>query len=177
MFKSILIAYDGSPDARTALSVASDLAVKYRSRLIIVHALMRDAPFDVLRKLATRRALTKDQRDALDHYETKMRSAMAASGSSAASATVFPPIDLVEAIGQQLLDRARDGAAKAGVRKVTTALLAGDAADSILHHATREKADLIVLGTMGFGNFRSVVLGTVSHKVSSRASCSCLTVR
>jgi nucleotide-binding universal stress UspA family protein len=177
MFKKILVAYDGSPDAKTALSVASDLVLKYGSRLSIAHALMRDAPMDVLRKLANRRALTKEQRDELDHYESKMRSGTATPGSGGALATVLPPTGLVEAIGSQLLDRAQKAAEKAGVGKVTTAILIGDAADAILHHATREKVDLIVLGTLGFGNFRSVVLGTVSHKVSSRANCSCLTVR
>ena len=75
------------------------------------------------------------------------------------------------------MDRAASIAKKGGVEKVATVLLSGDAADAILHYAEREKIDLIVLGKLGFGNFRSVVLGTVSHKVGSRANCSCLIVR
>lgn len=177
MFKSILVATDGSEDAKRALAVATDLAVKYRARLVVVHALMRDAGFDVLRKLANRRALSKERRDELDNYEAKMRAATAASRSGVGPAAVLPPTELVQAIGRQLVDRAASIAKKGGVEKVATVLLSGDAADAILHYAERDKIDLIVLGKLGFGNFRSVVLGTVSHKVGSRANCSCLIVR
>ena len=176
MFRTILVASDGSEDAKRALSVAADLASKYGARLIVAHALMRDADFDILRKLADRHALPEALRDEFDRHATRKSAPTATSGPSSGS-TVLPSLGLIEAVGHQVLDRAHAAAKKAGAKKVAAVLLVGDAADAILDYAKRKKVDLIVLGTLGFGDFRSVVLGTVSHKIGSRAHCSCLTVR
>jgi nucleotide-binding universal stress UspA family protein len=138
---------------------------------------MRDADFDVLRKLADRRALPEALRDELDIREMKMPAPKVTSGPGGGSSAALPSLGLVEAVGHQVLDRAHAAAKKAGAKKVAAVLLSGDAADAILDYAKRKKVDLIVLGTLGFGDFRSVVLGTVSHKIGSRAHCSCLTVR
>jgi nucleotide-binding universal stress UspA family protein len=73
--------------------------------------------------------------------------------------------------------RAEAAAKKAGVKKVDTVMLSGDPADAILNRAKKEKADLIVLGTRGFGELKGLLLGSVSHKVAARAHCACMTVK
>jgi nucleotide-binding universal stress UspA family protein len=83
----------------------------------------------------------------------------------------------LEPIGRQILARAEAAAKKAGVVKVERVLMSGDAADAILAEAKRAKPDLIVLGTRGFGDFKSLVLGSVSHKVALHASCAVTTVK
>jgi nucleotide-binding universal stress UspA family protein len=60
---------------------------------------------------------------------------------------------------------------------VTTLLAGGDPADAILEAAKREKADTIVLGSRGLGDFKGLVLGSVSHKVAAHAECTCITVK
>ncbi len=39
------------------------------------------------------------------------------------------------------------------------------------------KADLVVMGTRGIGEFKGLLLGSVSHKMSARANCAVLTVK
>ncbi len=46
----------------------------------------------------------------------------------------------------------------------------GPAARAIVHAATEEKADLIVMGSRGLSDFSGIVMGSVSHRVLSLAS-------
>jgi nucleotide-binding universal stress UspA family protein len=176
MIKTVFIAFDGSDHAKKALSYASEIAAKFGARVVIGHVLLRDAPFSVLRKLANRRALPKAQRDELDNYEAQIVAAMAGSEYTG-FAPIFAPPDLLTEIGKQLLEGAQALAKKKRVKKTTTVLLSGDPADAILNSARKEKADLIVMGTRGFGELKGLLLGSVSHKLAARAHCACLTVK
>jgi nucleotide-binding universal stress UspA family protein len=53
----------------------------------------------------------------------------------------------------------------------------GDPADEILKNAEDGKVDLIVMGTRGLGTLSSVILGSISSKVLSKAKCSCIAVK
>lgn len=52
----------------------------------------------------------------------------------------------------------------------------GPPADEILDCASRERVNLIVLGTHGLGGFERLLLGSVTEKVLRKASCAVLTV-
>lgn len=175
MIKTILVATDGSGHANKATALAIDLAGKYNARLVVVHTLLRDARSDTLRKLAKQRELSKEQRATLKNYEVEGYEAMA----SIDMGTMFipAPVEILEPIGQQLLDRIAQDAKKAGVKKVTPILSGGDPADAILKAAKKEKADFIVLGTRGYGELKGLFLGSVSHKVAAHATCPVTTVR
>ena len=177
MIRTILVAVDGSDHAKKALALGSDLAAKYAAKLVLVHALLRDAAPEVIRKLAVRKELSKSERDLLDSYEVEPQMAIAAAGVGGAYVPVPPPRELLEPIGRQILARAEEAAKKAGVKKVERVLMSGDPADAILAEAKRAKPNLIVLGTRGFGDFKSLVLGSVSHKVASQAPCAVTTVK
>jgi nucleotide-binding universal stress UspA family protein len=59
---------------------------------------------------------------------------------------------------------------------VSTRLEIGTPAEAILSVAVQEDANLIVMGTRGLGPVREVVLGSVSHRVLTHASCPALVV-
>ena len=55
--------------------------------------------------------------------------------------------------------------------------LEGSPAETILSDAETHNADLIIMGTRGRGEMRSLLLGSQSHKVLSEASCPVMLVR
>jgi nucleotide-binding universal stress UspA family protein len=54
---------------------------------------------------------------------------------------------------------------------------AGSTVETIVDFATKEKVDLIVMGTRGLGGLKKLVLGSVSSGVVAHAPCSVLIVR
>jgi nucleotide-binding universal stress UspA family protein len=56
--------------------------------------------------------------------------------------------------------------------RVTGAVLEGPPRDAILDEADRWPADLIVMGSHGYGAWRGFLLGSVSRAVVSQARCS-----
>lgn len=60
---------------------------------------------------------------------------------------------------------------------ITHEVLAGPAAQTIVEHAEKWGADLIVMGSHGRGFWSRVLVGSVSDRVAHHASCSVLIVR
>jgi len=81
--------------------------------------------------------------------------------------------DFAEKTAQSAADRAK----KAGIAEVVTMVNEGDAATQILNAADKQHADTIVLGSHGHGTFKSLMLGSVSAKVTAHAKATCITVR
>lgn len=85
--------------------------------------------------------------------------------------------DWSERLGEEaeaLLDREKS--ALPDVR-VTSEVLFGNAASSIIEAATATRADLIVMGTHGHGAVMHMVMGNVAERVVRGAPCPVLTVR
>jgi len=177
MLRTILVATDGSDHAKKALTLAADLGAKYGARLVLVHVRMFNAGADTMRATATRSGLSKKLRDLLDNYEVDFQMEAAAAGVTAGLTYVPPPSELVDAVAKQIVARAEKIAAKAGVKKIKTVIADGDPADAIIDLAAENKADMIVLGSRGLSDFKGLLLGSISHKVSARAECTCVTVK
>jgi nucleotide-binding universal stress UspA family protein len=60
---------------------------------------------------------------------------------------------------------------------LTTKILEGDPKDMIIQEAKNWDADLVVLGSHGYGRVRRMVLGSVAGAVVAGAPCSVLVVR
>jgi nucleotide-binding universal stress UspA family protein len=60
--------------------------------------------------------------------------------------------------------------------KYEVLILEGDPAEAILTAADDEKCDMIVMGTRGLSNLKSITLGSVSHKVLQSSECMVLVV-
>lgn len=177
MLKTIVAATDGSDHAAKALGLAADLAAKYGAKLVLLHVLMSNARSETLQALADRKRLSAAQVALLDNYEADFQTAMMSAGGATGYVPAPPPPELLKAIGAQILEDAEKAARGAGVTDVGTATYGGDAADAILDCADKQKADTIVLGSRGLSDFKGFFLGSVSHKVSNHATCTCVTVK
>ncbi len=89
---------------------------------------------------------------------------------------------------EQTLDRRRDAPALVGAAadmirdahptvRVTTKIIEGVPKDAIVEEAQHWGADLIVLGSHGYGRVRRLVLGSVAAAVVANAPCSVQVVR
>jgi len=150
MIKTILVPVDGSAHANTAVDWASDIALKYNARLILLHVITEDRlaafPEDI-------RALKEWERSEINDWE------------------------LARTLAEHLVEAAETRAGTLGAKFVETLVAEGNPAKTILSEAKRLRADLIVMGRRGLGNLPAFVLGSVSSKVLHLADCACLTVK
>ncbi|NGZ96630.1 MAG: hypothetical protein CV089_10985, partial [Nitrospira sp. WS110] len=68
-------------------------------------------------------------------------------------------------------------AATAPRTQFQTILVHGALASTIVKHARRLKADLIIMGSRGLSDIQGFLLGSVSRQVASTAACSVLVVK
>lgn len=157
MIHKIIAPIDGSTHAQLALDLSADLAARYDAQLVLVH-------------VAGGGGNVPDEL-----YDAASRELEAAEGASALS-DQSQQHRLLERIGHMLLRSAKEEAEAKGATRSETVVDFGDPAERILHYAKERSADLIVMGSRGFGELKGLVLGSVSHKVFHLAPCSCVTV-
>lgn len=88
--------------------------------------------------------------------------------------------DDMRAAGQQILDsyEAKVKEGRHSLQKNVRMLLEeGDAAKRIMETANEVKCDLVLIGSRGRGDFKELLVGSVSHKVINHASCPVLVVK
>lgn len=75
-------------------------------------------------------------------------------------------------------DNVRTVAATDGIKVATETILdVASAADSIVNYASKQEADLIVIGTKGRTGLKRFLMGSVASGVVAHAKCSVLVVR
>jgi len=174
MVQSILVPTDGSPNAHKAVMLAGDLAEKYGAKVILLHALLRGhLPEGILRAAEA------------EHIGTHLHK----TGSNLAADSVGiianlktqkstqVPVETLEFIGKMVLGGAVQALKDKGVTDITKIVEEGDPAQLILDNARLHKADMIVMGSRGLGDLKGLLVGSVSHKVSHHAECTCVSVR
>lgn len=175
MINKILVAYDGSDNARRALELAAELCVKCDVPLAIVHVLMHGRPAEELVRMAHVEHMVKEAQKTVTPAVTftagRAYDLLASSDDVAGAARV------ISAVGDQLLTFAKSHVEELGVKSVHTIVRNGDYADAILGAATEEMADMIVIGSRGLGTVRGTVLGSVSQKVVHHAEQAVLAVK
>ena len=60
---------------------------------------------------------------------------------------------------------------------ISTTLLEGNPASIILEFSQSEKYEVIIIGSHGMGQFKELLLGSVSSKVIHHSSCPVLLIR
>ncbi len=174
MFKSIVVALDGSQHSNAALEAACDLAAKYGARLTLTHVLLRYASVGDVHNFAERNGFLSEIEPHLKDVGT---APVAISPMGSAAAFIVVPGDVLQKAGELYLAKAKETAKKKDVGQITQRLVDGSPASAILDCASGEDADLIVLGSRGLGDVKSLILGSVSHKVAQEAKVPCLIVK
>lgn len=176
MFKKVLIATDGSPHAEKAVEVGADIASKYGAAICVVHVLLSGEVSDSLKHMAQVENLLGPAKE--PPARTVGAAEMGALGYRARTAEdEARAYRILSAIGERILGRSQAIAQEHGVRKVSTHLADGNPTKEILRAAEEEKADLVVCGARGLSDFRALLLGSVSHKLSHLSPVTCITVR
>ena len=160
MIQNILTPIDGSTHAQAALELSIDLALKYDAQIVLLHIGFHENQSEELYNRAKR----------------ELEQAESAGQETGVDTQRSHHIQVLEYMGQMLLRDAHELAESKGVKRVETAIDYGEPGDCILHYAKQRSADLIVMGSRGFGKIKEIVLGSVSHKVFHLANCSCVTV-
>ncbi len=169
---SILVPIDGSDHALKATALASDLAEKYGAKLTLLHVVPRDHITEEIKRSAEVEHVRVSGTHTLlaDVPEGRFPASIRAGEEE-------PTIEFLEYVGKQVMDSAKDVTRKKGVKDVNTIVEDGDPVKRILEYARQEKADLIVMGSRGLGDFQGLMMGSVSHKVGHLAKCTCITVK
>ncbi len=89
---------------------------------------------------------------------------------------IKPEPEAIAAAGEQVMEAAKAKAEQEGHPAAECVIGNDSPAHEILKCAEEKDADLIVLGRRGLGSVTSLLLGSVSQKVSHDAKCACMTV-
>lgn len=169
MFQNIVVATDGSDNAKRATEVGAELAAACGAHLTLIHVAPNYVPLEEVEKI---KELPQEVEDEIK----RMRDAMGGFEMSA-YAPVPAPQSAVEFLGNAVLDRADNVARENGMTNTSRALAYGNAAENIVAEAEKANADLIVIGTRGLSDLGGIVMGSVSHKVIQLADCPCVSVK
>ena len=144
----ILVATDGSEEAKLAITTAADLAKATNSELHIAYvfptAVQRPFPNPILARPA-------------DEMERELEEAMGQA--------------------QSFLDREVEKVKGEGVSVADTHLVRGQPDREVVHLSEDIDAGLIVMGSRGLGGMRRALMGSVSDSVVRHAHCPVLIVR
>lgn len=94
-----------------------------------------------------------------------------------AAVTIDADSQQLQKAGKQVVGSAEDIARGHGFEKVAVSVAGGDPAARIIDYAKDKNIDMIVMGSRGLSDLTGLLMGSVSHKVSHLAHCSCVTVR
>ena len=147
MFKNILVAVDGSTASTHALEMAIEISDKFGAGIHLLHV-VREMQMPLNPGL-------------MDKYEAVQRQRH----------------DLLRSAGEQILNQAKRVAQSKGVDSVKSDIASGDPATAIVDYAEKKQITLIVIGNRGLGQVQSMLMGSVSRKVSNLTKGACLIVK
>lgn len=176
MFKKILAATDGSEHGTKAVELASELAAKYGAKLVLVHVLQHGRiPESVQQMLEVENLIEPRQRQQ-PQVANVAGGLVTATGRGAEASDASYRV--CSTLGEHILGTAKQVAHDGGVKDIQKVIEDGDdPAHRILACADREKADLIVVGSRGLSDLKGILMGSVSHKVTQLAKCTCISVK
>ena len=174
MFKSIVVAFDGSVHASRALELGAMLAVRDEVPLGIIYVIdagHMQIPAEMRKMGEVEHIIEPTPRMVIDFEQAPVNLVNTMAQNSADSEKAMLQY------GDFLVGQARRTALECGAQNVDARAVLGSPADEVVAFARDRKADLIVCGSRGFGRLKSLLLGSTSHKIAQLTECSCLTVK
>lgn len=176
MITNIIVPTDGSDHANKACELAGDMAAKYGASVTVLHVLLSDASIDQLQAIAKSHGADKDLLDELQRL-VELPMETVAFGGDTVPVMVPVPQEVLGRIGDLVTAAARKIVADKGVDNISVSVVGGRPADAIIEAAERAKADMIIMGSRGFGDLKALFMGSVSHKVANMSPITCVTVK
>lgn len=149
MVEKILVAIDGSEQAWRAHDLASDLAKLYGAELTILHVVPYELLPDGLREYGRIEGIPMGEEVARYHYS--------------------------RSLGDELTEDAEQRARKKGLDRISCQVAEGNPAEMIL--SAGADMDMIILGTRGLSDAKSLLMGSISHKVANLTKRTCVLVK
>jgi len=174
MFKSIIVAFDGSRNAERALQIGAELAARDDAALGICYVVDESHFYiaDDLRRMAEVEHIMDPTPQLMVNLEAAPETMISDLARSSGDA-----LRSMQQYADFLLAQAAKSAERAGVKNVEVEAASGDPADEVIAWAKQRDADLIVCGNRGLGRWKSMLLGSTSSKITQLSECSCLTVK
>lgn len=147
MIKKLLVAVDGSEHSMKAVDYAASISAAMKAKLSILFVLK-----------------THELPKGMDAYA---KFEHIPGGNEA----------VLKRISGDLVEDAKDRAAKQGATDIDGKVVDGPVARTIIAEAKKQNADVIVIGSRGMGNIEATLRGGVSHRVELLAKCPVFTVR
>ena len=151
MGKTFLVAVDGSLQGWKAMDLAITLAKASDAELVLVHVVPREPVPKGIEKWAEMEGVSAE--------EARAR------------------IRTGRTLGDNITHEAETRAKDAGLDRISSRVAEGNVAKEIVDLAEDTKADMIFLGSRGLSDAQGLLLGSVSHKVSHLAPCTCVLVK
>ena len=174
MFKSIVVAFDGSVHASRALELGAMLAVRDEVALGIIYVIdagHMQIPAEMRKMGEVEHIIEPMPRMVIDFEQAPVNLVNTMAQNSAESEKAMLQY------GDFLVEQASKTALECGAQDVDARAVLGSPADEVVAFARDRKADLIVCGSRGFSRLKSLLFGSTSHKITQLAECSCLTVK
>ena len=146
-----IVAVDGSDAGWKAMDMAVRLAGEAEAELIVVHVVPYEPVPDAIEQWARTEGMSGGEIGARFHQD--------------------------RAIADGIIREAGRRAREAGMDDVTFKAPEGSVAKELVNMASDYEAEMIFLGSRGLSDLQGMLLGSVSHKVTERAGCTCITVR
>lgn len=147
MFQNLLVPVDGSEQSLRAVDAAVELAKRFDGAISVICVYRHHSPLEASLSMVR------------------------------ANVSVTTPDEAMKQFAKDIAKDARDRARAAGVKSVEAYARRGQPARTIVHFAEEHASDAIVMGTRGLGDFGGLLLGSVSHKVTSMAKVTCVLVK
>jgi len=177
VLKKVLIATDGSNHANKAVEFGSEIAAKFGAEVVLTHVLLRGEISENLRHMAEVEYAVAEGGKALSDAIATIPEGRFPASIDFRKKNATSESEILRAVGEQILSEAERRARQHGVSSIEKRIEDGDPVKRILEIADDTKADIIVTGSRGLSDFKSLMLGGVSHKLSHLSRITCITVR
>lgn len=151
IFSKILVPVDGSTHSERAVEYASEIALKFNSKLILLHAYSFIPPVSPSTSLPGTSNYDIISPETINILSEKARKD-----------------------ANKILIEAKKNAKN---DKVTCLLKEGGIVSEILHVTEKENIDLIVMGARGITGLKKMVLGSKSQEIANKAMCPVMIVK